>query len=148
MDGGPSRGRLRCQRRPTDVIASEEGLGNVKQFRPSLREVIRDESLEHTRELNSDRPPRRCSKDNLCMSWQENDIAIRLDKLISACKPDRKKRNRRHTGSGGKVYRPSELTQAMGIPTTCSCIFLSCYRTAGHVLPTMFSAGKCAGNVQ
>jgi hypothetical protein len=25
------------------------------------------------------------------MSWQENDIAIHLDKLISACKPDRKK---------------------------------------------------------
>jgi hypothetical protein len=29
--------------------------------------------------------------DNLCMSWQENDTAIRLDKLISAHKPDRKK---------------------------------------------------------
>jgi hypothetical protein len=27
----------------TDVIASEEGLGAVKQFRPPLREVIRDE---------------------------------------------------------------------------------------------------------
>jgi hypothetical protein len=39
----------------TDVNASEEGLGAVKQFRPSLREVIRDESLERARKLNSDR---------------------------------------------------------------------------------------------
>ena len=39
----------------TDVIASKEGFGAVKQFRPSLREVIRDKRLERARKLNGDR---------------------------------------------------------------------------------------------
>jgi hypothetical protein len=44
-------------------MASEEGLGAAKQFRPSVREVIRDERLERARKLNSDRTGRRGGKE-------------------------------------------------------------------------------------
>lgn len=37
-----------------DVVASKEGLGTVKQLRPLLRKVIRDERLERARKLNCD----------------------------------------------------------------------------------------------
>jgi hypothetical protein len=46
-----------------DVNAGEKGLGAVKQFWPSLREVIRDERLERARKLNSDRTGRRRGKE-------------------------------------------------------------------------------------
>ena len=52
-----------------DVVARKEGLGVVKQLRPSLREVIRDERLERARELDCDHARRGCGK-------EREDIAL------------------------------------------------------------------------
>jgi hypothetical protein len=61
----------------TNVVASEEGLGAVKQPRPPLREVIRDESLERARELNSDYTRRRAGE-------EREDVALQ-SRAVSRC---------------------------------------------------------------
>lgn len=60
-----------------DVVASKEGLGAVKQLRPPLREVIRDERLERARKLNSDHTRRRRSKEGEDVALQSRAVSRR-----------------------------------------------------------------------
>ena len=66
----------------TNVTASEEGLGAVKQFRPFLREVIRDERLEGARKLNSDRTGRRRGKERDDVALQSRAVSGRNRPVI------------------------------------------------------------------
>jgi hypothetical protein len=60
-----------------DVVASEESLGALKQLRPPLREVIRDERLERARELDSDHTRRGPGKEREDVALQSRAVSRR-----------------------------------------------------------------------